>query len=167
MDEQSIYGVNPNLYESYEIDGQVGGTANLYVGTVNPGTEMPQRAFFRYVGNQKFQAVEVVDQGMPHYSVYQDTLYYFRDYSNLIHAISGVKNDKLQQPVTIVPEFGDDRYDFESLLTIQDDWIYIKAKKWGINEAGYESFLPGYYIAIHVNGIDWKEVSEADLPVVE
>ncbi len=69
--------------------------------------------------------------------------------------------------ITIVPEFGDDRYDFQSLLTIQDDWIYIKAKKWGINEAGYESFLPGYYVAIHVNGIDWKEVSEADLPVVE
>lgn len=49
MDEQGAYGVDPNSYQSYEIDGQVRGTANLYVGTVDPGTMMPQMAFFRYV----------------------------------------------------------------------------------------------------------------------
>lgn len=164
MDEQGAYGVDPNSYQSYEIDGPVRGTANLYVGTVDPETMMPQMAFFRYVGNNKFQPVEIVGSGSLHYWVYQDTLYYFGDYSSSIYAISGVKNDDLQQRVTIRPEFGDERYEFQSIITIQDDWMYIKAEKWGTNEVGNEVFLPGYYLAIRVNGIEWKEVTESEIP---
>lgn len=167
MDEQGAYGVNPNSYQSYEIDGQVRGTANLYVGTVDPGTMMPQMAFFRYVGNHTFQPVEIVGSGSLHYWVYQDTLYYFGDYSSLIYAISGVKNDELQQRVTIRPKFGDDRYEFQRILAIQNDWIYIEAEKWGTNEVGNEVFLPGYYLAIHVNGVEWKEVTESEIPEAE
>lgn len=161
VDGQSTYEGQPY---TYEIMGAVDGTANLYVGTLNPGTERPQTAFFRYVGYNKYKLVEAVNSGVPHYAVYQDTLYYFGDYSAKIYAISGVRNGDLGQPVTMTPDFGDDRYEFQSILTIQDDWIYIEAEKWGTNEAGYEVFLPGYYLAIHINGRDWKEVAEADIP---
>ena len=64
----------------------------------------------------------------------------------------------------MTPDFGDDRYEFQSILTIQNDWIYIEVEKWGTNEAGYEVFLPGYYLSIYINGRDWKEVAEADIP---
>lgn len=164
MDEQGAYGVNPISYQSYEIDGRVGGTANLYVGTVDAETMMPQKAFFRYIGNNKFQPVEIVGGGSLHYWVYQDTLYYFGDYSSSIYAISGVKNDDLQQRVTIRPEFGDERYEFQRILAIHNDWIYIEVEKWGTNEVGNEVFLSGYYLAIHVNGVEWKEVTESEIP---
>ena len=50
MDGQSTYEGQPY---TYEIMGAVDGTANLYVGTLNPGTERMQTAFFRYVGSIK------------------------------------------------------------------------------------------------------------------
>lgn len=60
--------------------------------------------------------------------------------------------------------FGDARYEFQRMLAIKDDWIYLEGEKLGINEAGYKGFVPGDYLDIYINGGDWKEVTQEKIP---
>lgn len=152
---------------TYEIDDLIKGTDDLYIGTLNPGTEMPQKAFFQYAGYNKYRLVAVVpwsQSGFPQYEVYQDYLYYFGESASQIYALD-IKNPDEQ--INITPpslENSSDRYRFTDLITIKDNWIYLEAKKYGTREDGGESYLLGYYLAIYTNGEDWKEITEEELP---
>ena len=79
---------------TYEIGGLIRGTDDLYIGTLNPGTERPQSAFFQYAGYNKYRLVVVSPwsrSGFPHYEVYQDYLYYFGEFGKNIYALN-IKN---------------------------------------------------------------------------
>lgn len=151
---------------TYAIDGVIRGTADLYLGTLNPGTERPQRAFFQYKGyNYRLICTLPYSQnGMFQLAVYQDYLYYFGEFDRRIYALDIGHPDR-QIDITPPDLVGsNDKYVFIDLITIEDDWIYLGANKYGIREDGGECYLPGYYLAVNINGEDWKEITEEDVP---
>ena len=151
---------------AYEIDGLVRGTADLYLGTLNPGTERPQRAFFQYKGyNYRLICTLPYSQsGLFQLAVYQHRLYYFGEFDRRIYALDIEHPDRqmdITPPDLVVSK---DKYVFTDLITIENDWIYLGVNKYGTREDGGECYLPGYYLAVNVNGEDWKEITEEDVP---
>lgn len=48
-------------------------------------------------------------------------------------------------------------YVLNSFISIDDDWVYLKAEKWGTNELGTAIHVP-VNVAISTDGKQWKEV---------
>lgn len=162
-EEQSRQSVQE---KQYTVEYPIEGTAGLCVGVINPETERPQYAILEYMEETRdYRTLVVFQSGTPHYEVCGDTLYYFHEGTGSLLSFP-VQNPDRQDTVISLGggTDGEARYIFVDFIRADDDWIYLKAEKWGTNEDGYEVFLPGYYLAVRQDGSSWKEITENELP---
>ena len=152
---------------SYEILHPIVGAEEYYVGQIEPDSELQQYGLYRIGEYGAYQFITQIAQGeLPRIKGYQNKIYFIK-YDRLF-LIDHIDQEEPSEPVSLTPT--DRTYNEEKgfllshIRKITDDWIYLSAKKRGVNEYGLSVNSIPTFVAISSDGERWKEIEENDIP---
>lgn len=153
-----------NNVSSYNIDQciilhPVKDAERFSIGQINANTEKLEYGIFQNQDDSTFSLIVNIGNGekdsVPHVKAYKDRIYYLS--SSVLHFFD-CENPSIQSdlmPQSLIDD--SDGYVLNSFISIDDDWVYLKAEKWGTNELGTAIHVP-VNVAISTDGKQWKEV---------